>query len=205
MDPARLCDRPSTNPRTTTGPRGATIVAELPRVGCVHCHASQAGDEATAVRNHVLQRIARGGRRTTHEQQSERRRLVASMLAFLSPNGDEAAASRDQVISISDRLLPWEVAKNADPEKKNYPGGQSGLHPGVEPRPDPLWQGRARDEEHGVHEPGARRRPSPFPLSPSSRWRRGESVALKTARDDSMVSLEVAAHSQLALRPANGI
>ena len=90
------------------------------------------------------------------------------MLAFLSPNGDEAAASRDQVISISDRLLPWEVAKNADPEKKYYPGGQSGLRPGVEPRPDPLWQGRARDEEHGVHEPGARRRPSPFPLSPSS-------------------------------------
>ena len=33
---------------------------------------------------------------------------------------------------------------------------------------------------------------------PQARWRRGESVSLKAARD-SMVSLEVAAHSQLAL------
>jgi hypothetical protein len=38
-----------------------------------------------------------------------------------------------------------------------------------------------------------------FPLFVSqARWRRGESVSLKSARD-SMVSLEVAAHSQLAL------
>lgn len=50
----------------------------------------------------------------------------ASMLAFLSPYGEEAASSRDQVISISDRLLPWEVAKNADPEKKYFPGGERG-------------------------------------------------------------------------------
>lgn len=35
-----------------------------------------------------------------------------------------------------------------------------------------------------------------------ARWRRGEAVSLKAARD-SMVSLEVAAHSQLAMRPAN--
>ena len=50
----------------------------------------------------------------------------ASMLAFLSPYGEEIASARDQVISISDRLLPWEVAKNADPSKKYFPGGQSG-------------------------------------------------------------------------------
>ncbi len=37
-----------------------------------------------------------------------------------------------------------------------------------------------------------------------ARWRRGEAVSLKSARD-SMVSLEVAAHSQLALRKANAI
>merc|ERR1719502_2197050 len=44
----------------------------------------------------------------------------------------------------------------------------------------------------------------PDAIPGDARWRRGESVSLKTARD-SMVSLEVAAHSQLALRPANGI
>ena len=50
----------------------------------------------------------------------------ASMLAFLSPYGEEIASARDQVISISDRLLPWEVAKNADPAKKYFPGGAEG-------------------------------------------------------------------------------
>ena len=50
----------------------------------------------------------------------------ASMLAFLSPYAEEAASSRDQVLSISDRLLPWEVSKNADPQKKYFPGGQAG-------------------------------------------------------------------------------
>lgn len=50
----------------------------------------------------------------------------ASMLAFLSPWGEEIASARDQVISISDRLLPWEVAKNADPAKKYFPGGAEG-------------------------------------------------------------------------------
>ncbi len=50
----------------------------------------------------------------------------ASMLAFAAPYDDEANSSRDQVISISDRLLPWEVAKNADPAKKYFPGGQRG-------------------------------------------------------------------------------
>jgi hypothetical protein len=42
-----------------------------------------------------------------------------SMLAFGAPYGD--GAKRDQVISITSRLLPWEVSK----EEKNYfPGGQ---------------------------------------------------------------------------------
>ena len=42
----------------------------------------------------------------------------------------------------------------------------------------------------------------PDAIPGDARWRRGESVSQKAARD-SMVSLEVAAHSQLALRPAN--
>ena len=52
----------------------------------------------------------------------------ASMLAFLSPYSDEVNSSRDQIISISDRLLPWEVSKNADPAKKYFPGGQTGYN-----------------------------------------------------------------------------
>tara|TARA_B110000902_G_scaffold41353_1_gene44711 strand:- start:659 stop:2062 length:1404 start_codon:yes stop_codon:yes gene_type:complete len=51
----------------------------------------------------------------------------ASMLAFLSGYKSEIASQRDQVISISDRLLPWEVSKNADPEKKYFPGGAAGF------------------------------------------------------------------------------
>lgn len=43
-----------------------------------------------------------------------------SMLAFCAPYGD--GAKRDQVISISERLLPWEVNGN-DPEKRYFPGG----------------------------------------------------------------------------------
>jgi hypothetical protein len=50
----------------------------------------------------------------------------ASMLAFACPYGEAAAASRDQVISISDRLLPWEVTKNADSAKTYFPGGATG-------------------------------------------------------------------------------
>ena len=43
-----------------------------------------------------------------------------SMLAFGAPLGD--GAKRDQVISITDRLLPWEVAHKA--EKEYFPGSK---------------------------------------------------------------------------------
>jgi hypothetical protein len=46
-----------------------------------------------------------------------------SMLAFCAPLGD--SAKRDQVISISDRLLPWEVSR-ADLQGLSYfPGGNN--------------------------------------------------------------------------------
>ena len=51
----------------------------------------------------------------------------ASMMAFACPYNEVENASRDQVISISERLLPWEVAKNADPAKKYFPGGEAGF------------------------------------------------------------------------------
>ena len=221
----------------------------------------------------------------------------ASMLAFACPYGEAAAASRDQVISISDRLLPWEVTKNADSAKTYFPGGATGyktyrakyglnqLHfgedvratesmsfmsqvrtanntctpntllttqtrwltpmlvragrrqqravlPGPAPQVQPLrtellrarsWAGPLRSGCYSRRcerlalraatpltppRPRPSRQPTNPPLSthlvpPQARWRRGESVSLKSARD-SMVSLEVASHSQLVFgNPAN--
>lgn len=158
----------------------------------------------------------------------------ASMLAFASPYDEEINSSRDQVISISDRLLPWEVAKNADPQKKYFPGGETGyrayasawnlgqIHFGEDVRATEnmafMSQGAVNNSlcmigPHRKYNPFAQNffelvpgqgHFGPDAIPGDARWRRGESVSLKTARD-SMVSLEVAAHSQLALRPANSI
>lgn len=46
-----------------------------------------------------------------------------SMLAFACGYGD--GAKRDQVISITDRLLPWEVARSGGAQKDYFPGGDS--------------------------------------------------------------------------------
>lgn len=46
-----------------------------------------------------------------------------SMLAFGCGYGD--GAKRDQVISITDRLLPWEVTRQAQPVKEYFPGEQA--------------------------------------------------------------------------------
>jgi hypothetical protein len=158
-----------------------------------------------------------------------------SMLAFLSPYAIEVGtSSRDQVISISDRLLPWEVSKNADPSKSYFPGGPgvydrykakfnlSQIHFGEDVRATEnmafMSQGSVNNSlcflgPHRKYNPFAQNfyelvpgqgHFGPDAIPGDARWRRGESVSLKTARD-SMVSLEVAAHSQLALRPAQGI
>jgi len=52
-----------------------------------------------------------------------------SMLAFLSAYEEIEVGSRDQVISISDRLLPWEVTKTPGTEKaqSGFPGGDPGF------------------------------------------------------------------------------
>ena len=47
-----------------------------------------------------------------------------SMLAFAVPYGD--GAKRDQVISLSSRLLPWEVTRPEDQWKSYFPGGKRG-------------------------------------------------------------------------------
>lgn len=52
----------------------------------------------------------------------------ASMLAFLTPYSEVEENSRDQVISISNRVLPWEVAHSHSGDSKAYfPGGDKGF------------------------------------------------------------------------------
>lgn len=51
-----------------------------------------------------------------------------SLMAFACPFNDEKTSARDQVISITDRLLPWEVGANSYPVKSYFPGGTAGYN-----------------------------------------------------------------------------
>lgn len=53
-----------------------------------------------------------------------------SMLSFCAPIGD--GAKRDQVISITERLLPWEVS-GASAEKQYFPGGKNNFDAVADP------------------------------------------------------------------------
>ena len=149
-----------------------------------------------------------------------------SMLAFAAPYGD--GNKRDQVISLSHRLLPWEVSRPDNEQKAYFPGGNAGflaykdlwslnqIHFGEDVRAaenmEFISQGSVNNALCFL---GPHRKYSPFTantfeLTPGqghfgpdaipgdARWRRGESVSLNAARN-SMVSLEVAAHSQLVM------
>jgi len=156
----------------------------------------------------------------------------ASMLAFVSSYKEESRGARDQVMSISQRVLPWDVSASSD--QKHFPGGDAGytiykllygldmIHHGEDQRAlqsqSYMSQGSANNALCFI---GPHRRYNPyasnfFELIPGQghfgpdaipgdcRWRRGESVSLKAARD-SMVSLEVAAHSQLVFGKGKGV
>ena len=184
----------------------------------------------------------------------EERGEYQSMLAFACGYGD--GAKRDQVISITDRLLPWEV-HGSDTAKTYFPGGPENymayrkawelhtLHFGEDVRAaenmEFISQGSSNN---GLCFIGPHRKYNPYSnlyhelipgqghfgpdaipgvkshaLKPNTlsffvcsltplltlwqdaRWRRGEAVSLKASRD-SMVSLEVAAHSQMYLTKA---
>jgi hypothetical protein len=149
----------------------------------------------------------------------------SSMLAFCAPPGD--GAKRDQVISISDRLLPWEVTRN-DASKEYFPGGSSGfaavrsvigldtIHFGEDVRAaenmEFISQGSMNNALCFV---GPHRKYNPYSaayhelipgqghfgpdaIPGDARWRRGEAVSLKASRD-SMVSIEAAAQAQMYL------
>ena len=52
-----------------------------------------------------------------------------SCVAFACPYSEVTSGARDQVISISERLLPWEVRAEANAQKEagGFPGGQAGF------------------------------------------------------------------------------
>lgn len=150
----------------------------------------------------------------------------SSMLAFGCPLGD--GAKRDQVISITDRLLPWEVTRTGSIEKKYFPGGKTGygayrsvlsldtIHFGEDVRAAEQQEFISQGSmNNGICFVGPHRKFNPYgnqyhqlvpgqghfgpdAIPGDARWRRGEAVSLKAARD-SMVSLEVAAQSQMYL------
>jgi len=147
-----------------------------------------------------------------------------SMFAFCAAFG-ESATQRDQVISITSRLLPWEVTNGT---KAYFPGGEASfnavneklgldtVHFGEDVRAaenmEFISQGSMNNALCFI---GPYRKYNPFSnlyhelvpgqghfgpdaIPGDSRWRRGESVSLKAARD-SMVSLEAAAQAQMFL------
>lgn len=152
-----------------------------------------------------------------------------SMLAFACGYGD--GAKRDQVISITDRLLPWEVTRAGGAQKHYFPGGQPNydqyrnvfrlntIHFGEDVRAAENMEFISQGSmNNGLCFVGPHRKFNPFSnqyhelipgqghfgpdaIPGDARWRRGEAVSLKAARD-SMVSLEVAAHAQMYMTKA---
>lgn len=152
----------------------------------------------------------------------------SSMLAFGAPWGE--GAKRDQVISITDRLLPWEITSpNTKNTKDYFPGGDANyqsyraaynlnsIHFGEDVRAAENMEFISQGSmNNGLCFIGPHRKYNPFSdqfhqlipgqghfgpdaIPGDARWRRGEAVSLKAARD-SMVSLEVAAHAQMFSR-----
>jgi len=150
-----------------------------------------------------------------------------SMLAFPAHAGQFTNGALDTVMSITSRLLPWEVQSTSAPNAHNsFPGGEEvykqyalalqlhTIHFGEDMKSaenmEFISQGSTNNAlcftgPHRRYDPFAK---GFFSLEPGqghfgpdaipgdARWRRGESVSLKTARD-SMIGLELAAQAQM--------
>ena len=150
-----------------------------------------------------------------------------SMLAFPCTAGQMSSGHLDTVMSVTTRLLPWEVTNASGGDHRSFPGGQNvfkayqmalnlrSVHFGEDMKAaenqDFISQGSTNNATCFV---GPHRQYDPFTKSfmnlvpgqghfgpdaipGDARWRRGESVSLKTARD-TMVPLELAQHAQMA-------
>lgn len=152
-----------------------------------------------------------------------------SMLAFLVPYG--STDRRDQVMSLSARLLPWEVTRDQSKWNSYFPGGPAGyefyskefgldsVHFGEDVRAaenmEFISQGSVNNALCfiGPHRVYSQWSSTYYELTPGqghfgpdaipgdARWRRGEAVSLEASRN-AMVSLEAAAHSQLVFQKA---
>ena len=150
-----------------------------------------------------------------------------SMLAFCVPWG--STDKRDQVITLSARLLPWEVTNKADQWHSYFPGGPDHynfykgryaleqVHFGEDIRAaenmEFISQGSVNNAlcfvgPHRVYSDWSNTfyelQPGqghfgPDALPGDARWRRGEAVSLEASRN-SMVSVEAAAHSQMVFQ-----
>ena len=153
-----------------------------------------------------------------------------SMLAFIVPYGH--GDRRDQVYSLSARLLPWEVTRAQGDWYDYFPGGSESfkyykdkyqleqVHFGEDIRAaenmEFISQGSVNNALCfvGPHRCFSSWSQTFYELTPGqghfgpdalpgdSRWRRGEAVSLDGARN-SMVSLEAAAHSQMVFQKRN--
>ena len=151
----------------------------------------------------------------------------ASMLAFPSTAQQFSSGNLDTVMSVTTRLLPWEVTTATGGTHSSFPGGEAvyveyrnklnlrSVHFGEDMKAaenqDFISQGSTNNATcfigpHRVYDPFTRNFMNLIPgqghfgpdaIPGDARWRRGESVSLKTARD-TMVPLELAQHAQMA-------
>jgi len=154
----------------------------------------------------------------------------ASMLAFPAWEGQFEGGQLDTVMSVTSRLLPWEV-NGAGQTHNSFPGGEAvynqyrgvlnleQVHYGQDLKAaenqDFISQGSTNNSTcfigpHRKYDPFTKSFMSLIPgqghfgpdaIPGDARWRRGESVSLKTARD-SMVGLELAQHAQMVYTKA---
>jgi hypothetical protein len=81
--------------------------------------------EAAAAGGNVDGQMARNAINSRLSMDNEASGEYESMMAFIVPKKD-LEKGRDQVISISQRVLPWEVNATAGAQKTYFPGGDAG-------------------------------------------------------------------------------
>merc|ERR1711990_1034685 len=151
----------------------------------------------------------------------------ASLLAFPC-SGSQLDTKMDTVLTVTSRLLPWDV-RNGGSNHDSFPGGQAmyekyktafsldQVHYGEDSRAaenmEFISQGSVNNaacfvgphrKYNGITKSFMDLTPGqghfgPDAIPGDARWRRGESVSLKSARD-TMVSLELASHAQMVFQ-----
>jgi hypothetical protein len=154
-----------------------------------------------------------------------------SMLAFPAWAGQFESGHLDTCMSITSRLLPWEVTSATGGDHNSFPGGEDmyvlyreklqlrAVHFGEDMHAaenmEFISQGSTNNATcfigpHRKYDPFTKGFMSLVPgqghfgpdaIPGDARWRRGESVSLKAARD-AMTGLELAQHAQMVYSKA---